>query len=585
MSTSNDLHGTLTIPEGIQAIPASSRDELDAAVEAVGARKGDWVAVDVNERIRILQQLIHDTLEEAERWADAGTAAKGIDPESNFAGEEWLYGPALVVRNLRLLKRALQDIAEHGRPQLPGEPDTRHDGQVVAPVFPTDVIDRLLFLGFTAEVWMQPDVTLEGLPDSQAVIYQPGHHHDGKVALVLGAGNVGVIPPTDVLYKLFAEDQVVVLKMNPVNDYLGPILEDAFDALIDRGFLRIVYGGVDAGRYLTQHPGVDTLHITGSDKTHDAIVFGAGAEGRRNKQQRTPKLDKPITSELGSITPVIVVPGPWSDGDLAFHGENIASMLMGNAGFNCVTARLIITHRRWGKRGALLDAIRDVLERTTLRYPYYPGARERFERFVEAHPEAETYGEDGSEGVPWTFIPGVAPTDEDDIVFTMEPFAGIFAETALDAPPSIPDFLARATELCNDRLWGTLAASIIVHPRSLNDPAVADAVDRAVADLRYGTVVINHFTGVPFGMFSTPWGAYPGHELHDIQSGRGVVHNTYLFDQPQKSVVRGPFRVWPRPVWFANHRNAEATVRELTHVFADPSLHRLPKLMWEAAQG
>jgi len=46
--------------------------------------------------------------------------------------------------------------------------------------------------------------------------------------VVLGAGNVSSIGPMDTLYKLFAEGQVVILKMNPVNEYLGPFIDEAF---------------------------------------------------------------------------------------------------------------------------------------------------------------------------------------------------------------------------------------------------------------------------------------------------------------------------------------------------------------------
>ena len=59
----------------------------------------------------------------------------------------------------------------------------------------------------------------------------------GRVALVLGAGNVSSIGPMDALYKLFVEDQVVVFKTHPVNVYLGPLLEEAFRALIDARLL------------------------------------------------------------------------------------------------------------------------------------------------------------------------------------------------------------------------------------------------------------------------------------------------------------------------------------------------------------
>ena len=40
---------------------------------------------------------------------------------------------------------------------------------------------------------------------------------------------------------------------------------------------------------------------------------------------------------------------------------------------------------------------------------------------------------------------------------------------------------------------------------------------------------------------------FPGHTLEDIQSGRGVVHNAFLFDHPQKSVVYLPLRIKPTP--------------------------------------
>ena len=134
----------------------------------------------------------------------------------------------------------------------------------------------------------------------------------GAIALVLGAGNIASIAPLDVLYKLYAEGRVCMLKMNPVNDYLGPIFEDIFADLARAGFVRFAYGGADVGEYLTHHDGVDEIHITGSARTHDAIVFGTGEEGRTRKASGQPLTTKRMTSELGNVSPTIVVPGPWS---------------------------------------------------------------------------------------------------------------------------------------------------------------------------------------------------------------------------------------------------------------------------------
>ena len=60
-----------------------------------------------------------------------------------------------------------------------------------------------------------------------------------------------------------------------------------------------------------------------------------------------------------------------------------------------------------------------------------------------------------------------------------------------------------------------------------------------------------------YGLGSTPWGAFPGQPLNDVQSGRGFVHNTWLFERPQKSVIDGPFRVVPKPAWFVTHSAAD----------------------------
>ncbi|MCH7652634.1 MAG: hypothetical protein IIB14_03040 [Chloroflexi bacterium] len=97
---------------------------------------------------------------------------------------------------------------------------------------------------------------------------------EGKVALVLAAGNVPSIGSLDTIHKLFFEDQVVLLKFNPVNEYVAPFQEEVFEEFIRDGFLRTAYGGGEVGAYLCQHDGIDEVHITGSNITHDIIVYG-----------------------------------------------------------------------------------------------------------------------------------------------------------------------------------------------------------------------------------------------------------------------------------------------------------------------
>jgi acyl-CoA reductase-like NAD-dependent aldehyde dehydrogenase len=574
--------GSAAMPEATATFPATPRVEIDRALADLTRTKQQWAELAIARRVTLLRELIVTTAAVARRWVDAAIEAKGIRAGSPQEGEEWLGGPMVTIRNMRLLAESLHDVATLGYPRTPGEPRVVPSGQVAAPVFPGRFFDRVLFAGFSAEVWMRPGVTLEGLRDTQAVAYR--RTPAGKVALVLGAGNVSSIGPMDALYKLFAENQVVILKMNPVNEYLGPILGEALRPLLDGGFLRIVYGGATEGSYLCKNDLVDEIHITGSDKTHDAIVFGPGAEGRRNKANREPINRKRITSELGNVSPIIVVPGPWRASDLEFHGANLASMLTNNAGFNCNATRVIVQSRGWTERDRLLGALRMALASTPPRHAYYPGASERFESFLAAHPEAERFGRPREGELAWMLIPGLDPSRRDDICFTTEAFCSVTSEVALDAA-SIVEFIRRAVDFANDTLWGSLNAAILVHPKSLRDPEIAAAVEQAIAELRFGSVVVNHWPAISYALVSTTWGAFPGQPVHDIRSGSGVVHNSYLFDQAEKSVIRGPFRVFPKPAWFVTNRNARAIGERMTRFEAAPSFGKLPGLLRAALRG
>jgi len=575
--------GSPQFPTIAGSVQPSNREEMDAAVQELQEQKNAWVTVSTRSRIALIDELIRDFAAIAERWVTACCEAKGI-AHTTFVGEEWGTGPYTLLKQLRQLRQSLVDIETRRAPRIPGPVTTRADGQVVAQVFPQTPYDRLFFTGLTAEVWMEPGVTAGGLAKTQAVIYRE-KQHAGKVALVLGAGNVSSIAPLDILYKLFVEDQVAVLKMNPVNAYLGPFIQESFRALIEPGFLRIMYGGAAEGAYLCAHEGVEEIHITGSDKTFDAIVFGMGPEAAQRKEQNRPLLNKRITSELGNVSPIIVVPGPWSQSELAYQAEHIVASLTNNAGFNCNATRAIIQYAAWERRRTLLGQIRKILGQLPTRDAYYPGALDRQRLFVAAHPEAEEIGTTDGKRLPWTLIAGIDPEQINDICFTTEAFCGLFAETALEAD-NVVEYIDRAVEFANEHIWGSLNATIIVHPESLKDSRIAAAVELAVANLRYGTIGVNYWAGTSFILGVTPWGGFPGRPIDDIQSGNGVVHNMLLFSRPQKSVLRAPFRSVPTPPWFAlQGKKSSKVFPKLAHMETDPMPWRVPGIFWSAIMG
>ncbi len=572
-----------TAPPRAEAVPPNqtTQADMERALRELDLHKAEWVGLGAAARAALIEQIQRDLLAVLPEWITLSREAKGIAPGDLAEGDEW-GGVAIMFRVLRQLKHTLRDIAAQGRPQPPGIITTRADGQVLARVLPARLDDHLIFTRFTADVWMQPGVTAAETSASMGLSYQR-KAHTGQIALVLGAGNYSPLTPMDFLHKLFQEDQVVIVKMNPANAYLGPLYERGFRALVERGFLRVVYGGTAEAAYLVQHPLVDELHLTGSDRTYEAIVFGTGAEGQRRKAQRQPMMTKRFTAELGCITPVIVVPGPWTERDLRHHAANIANMLMINAGFNCVTARVIVQHANWPQRWALNRAIGRVLAGVRPRKAYYPGAQALYADFLAAHPEAERYGQPAEGDLPWTFIPDLNAHDEDEICFQREAFCSLFAETGIEAA-SPAEFIDRAVAFCNERVWGTLTATLIVHPQSLRDPAVAAAVERAVANLRYGTVSINMWSVIGIFLGVTPWGGFPGAESHDIQSGTGFTNNTFMFAHPQKSVVRAPF--WmpliPLPV---NNRHYHTFYEKLVHYEAAESPLHLPGIVWDVLTG
>lgn len=561
-----------SFPEPPPVIPPTPLDQVDAMVERVAAKKDEWVRTTLPRRIGYLQLCLEGVLAVAPDWVRDGCKRKGIDADTPLAGEEWLAGPMTTARNIRLLIEALE---QGGQPKLPGR-SRRPDGQEVVSVFPTNLHDKIMFGGLTAEVWIEP-----GKEASQGAIYRRRSEH-GKVSLVLGAGNVSSIPPMDFLYKLFVEDEVVVLKMNPVNADAGPHLERAFRCLIEEGFLAICYGGAEVGAHLADHPRVDTLHVTGSDKTYDAIVWGRDPEEqKRRKEANDPVNKRPFTAELGCVTPVMVVPGDWSEAELDFQARHIVGMVTQNASFNCNAAKVLVVSSSWPQRETFLRKVEEQLARTPSRKAYYPGAQQRYQGFIDQYPKARPLQSRSDEVVPWTIIPDVKPT-KDEYALRNEAFCGVLATVALESKGA-KEFLEKAVAFANDDCWGTLSCVLLVDPRT--QKANSNAVEKALADLRFGGIGLNVWPGIIYGLVTTTWGAFPGHSPKDIQSGAGVVHNSFLLDHPQKSVVRAPFVIKPTPAWFADHKNLAALGNNLTSYESGPSWGRLAKVALAGLKG
>ena len=556
--------------------------EIDEYLSRLQANKEKWARLSLQNKCQLLQQIGQNLAAQAAHWVAEANAARQIAPDSLWAAEEW-YEIFTVARALHGYTAALALLDQDVQPR-PRKVWTRSDGQVVAQVFPADLYDYLLFNGISSEVWMQPEVTLETLPQHIGSFYrQP--QPSGAVTLILGAGNVNSIAPLDALDRLFRHAQVALLKLSPVNAYLQPLLEAIFAPMIRAGFLAIITGDANIGNYLVHHPAVDEIHVTGSVETYQAIV-----SNQRNGDLRSPDAPKPITAELGGVTPVIVLPGQWTAADIRFQAENIATMKLYNCGFNCISAQLLVLPEQWPQKQELVTAVQQVMQSLPPQYAYYPGVAQRLQAVQQVYPEAVQLGREAAR----TIIPTAAVSESSDYCRRTEFFGPMLAVMTLPGETAV-SFLQNAVTLCNHSVAGTLGIDLIASPDVLKTEAAA--IDTAVAALKYGTIGLNVWCGLGYRITQNPWGAFQSPDAGDVGSGRGVVHNTLLFDSPQKTVLRGRFRPFPRswrhgdpafmpkPPWFVTHRQRLTTARRVARFALNPGYLRLPGIFAAALRG
>ena len=152
---------------------------------------------------------------------------------------------------------------------------------------------------------------------------------------------------------------------------------------------------------------------------------------------------------------------------------------------------------------------------TQTRKAYYPGAQSRYDDFLKQYPNAVVLGERTEDIVPWTVLPDV-PAQEGEYALNVEAFCAVLAVTHLEDYTSEIDYLNKAIDFCNDHIWGTLSMMLFIDDRTRK--SMGAAFDDAIAKLKYGSIGVNVWAGVVYGLVTPSWGAYPGHTLEDIRS-------------------------------------------------------------------
>ena len=534
---------------------SSSLDSLIHNLAAGAARHADR---DAAGRAALAVATAHAVAMHADRWVEAAvgiktriTDGRRVSAGPAVVAEETATGPLATLRLLAITARVLRDVARSGLPQACSPPRVLHalaapDGPesfIGVDVLPErSLLDGTIFPGHSATVRCVNPGGLEAFTRSwrEEVRTRP---HQGGVALVLGAGNVTGLAAADVISQIFESGRAVLLKLHPLHADLEPVFRQALAPLVETGLLAFIVGGPDVAQAAVAAPGITHVHLTGGQPTFDAIVWSG--PGPRPPQVQ-PVLTKPITCELGNVTPWIVVPGRYTPKQLAFQADMIAASIANNTSFNCIATKAVLTCRSWEQREELTALVSRRLAALPARPAWYPGATAAWAEVTGRQPPA-----DGS--LPPVFRPGLAPRAEPQWL-AKEWFGPVAVEVPLEAD-SIEAFCVRAKELTRS-IPGSLAASVTL-PASL-PAADARRVELLCEHLEYGVVAVNTWSALAYAFGSVPWGGYPGATLTEPRSGIGRVHDPLLLPLVHNAIVRAPLAGWPLPPWFPWHRHGAA---------------------------
>ena len=540
--------------------------DIDRFISTLRTKSKEFNSISNVQLASMLDETISNIKEVSYFWATICSDNKGTT-KTPAEREEWLGGPFASVLATQYYIKSLtnDDDLDEGN---------FNNSENSYKVFPNNFIERITFPFINAKVYFNKSMSFDDINKYRG--FSKRYDIDPSITLVLGAGNFSSIPYLDVLYHLITRKSVILLKLNPVNEYLKPVFEKVFQSFIERGYIIVTTGNIDESKYMATHPGINHIHLTGSDKTFEDIVYGRELTEKERKSKSLSKINnKPITSELGNVTPIIIHPGKWSTSDIKYQARKIVTAKLNNNGFNCIAAQVVVLPDGWGQTETLIKFVKHYMSKAKERKAYYPESIERLERLEK---------DKGYERV--NALSCVTPHLTREIkAYSKFEIDEVWSSTIYFKKieyTSIEDFANKAIDYCNDELWGNLGISVIIkdHDRKFNKHITNLYIEK----LNYGTVAVNEWAAIGYIIPQLPWGGFPGNRDNDIQSGQSVVHNSMLFESPLKGVVNTKFRISRiiDPPWFVTNKKARRLFRNLTYYQINNSNINFLKLIFAA---
>ncbi len=540
--------------------------DIDRFITTLRTKSKEYNSINNVQLASMLEETISNIKEVSFFWATICSDNKGTT-KTPAEGEEWLGGPFASVLATQYYIKSLTNDDDLTEKKYNSEENSYK-------VFPNNFIERITFPFIDAKVIFNKSMSFDDINKYRG--FSKRYDIDPSITLVLGAGNFSSIPYLDVLYHLITRKSVILLKLNPVNEYLKPVFEKVFQNFIERGYIIVTTGNIDESKYMATHPGINHIHLTGSDKTFEDIVYGRELTEKERRSKSLSKVNnKPITSELGNVTPIIIHPGKWSTSDIKYQARKIVTAKLNNNGFNCIAAQVVVLPDGWGQTETLIKYVKYYMNKAKERKAYYPESIERLENLEK---------DKGYERV--NALSCVTPHLTREIkAYSKYEIDEVWSSTIYFKKieyTSVEDFANKAIDYCNNQLWGNLGVSVIIkdHDRKFNEHITNLYIDR----LKFGTIAINEWAAIGYIIPQLPWGGYPGNRDNDIQSGQSVVHNSMLFESPLKGVVNTKFRISRLidPPWYVTNKKARRLFKNLTYYQIENSNINFLKLIFAA---
>ena len=540
--------------------------DIDRFISTLRTKSKEFNSINNIQLASMLDETISNIKEVSYFWATICSDNKGTT-KTPAEGEEWLGGPFASVLATQYYIKSLtnDDDLDVGN---------FNNSENSYKVFPNNFIERITFPFINAKVYFNKSMSFEDINKFRG--FSKRYDIEPSITLVLGAGNFSSIPYLDVLYHLITRRSVILLKLNPVNDYLKPVFEKVFKNFIERGYIIVTNGNINESKYMATHPGINHIHLTGSDKTYEDIVYGRELTGNERSIKTVPKVNsKPITSELGNVTPIIIHPGKWSTSDIKYQARKIVTGKLNNNGFNCIAAQVVVLPDGWGHTETLIKYVKYYMNKAKDRKAYYPDSIERLTKLEKDKSYERVNSLSCTTPHLTREIKAYNKYELDEVWSSTIYFRKIAYSNA-------EDYVKKSIDYCNNELWGNLGVSVII--KNHNNKFNKHITNSYIENLKYGTIAINEWAAIGYIIPQLPWGGFPGNKDNDIQSGQSVVHNSMLFESPLKGIVETKFRISRLidPPWFITNRKSRRLFMNLTYFQINNTKINLIKLIFSA---